>query len=144
MDTNFFKKIRILDGGMGQELLAKGMKTKGTLWSANAVLDPAHHQLLVDTHLDFIEAGAEVIVTTTFCTRRQRLQDNGAEWQFEYANRKAGELAVKAVSCRDSHIGRYTFAQWRYNNRSGQWCVVCPHKQSTIGDNAFVCVTGKL
>ena len=96
MDTNFFKKIRILDGGMGQELLAKGMKTKGTLWSANAVLDPAQHQLLVDTHLDFIEAGAEVIVTATFCTRRQRLQDNGAEWQFEYANRKAGELAVKA------------------------------------------------
>ena len=25
MDKNFFKKIRILDGGMGQQLLAKGL-----------------------------------------------------------------------------------------------------------------------
>lgn len=96
MDTNFFKKTRILDGGMGQELLARGMKARGTLWSANAVLDKSQHQLLVDTHLDFIRAGAEVIVTATFCTRRQRLRDNGMEDQFEYANRTAGELAVQA------------------------------------------------
>ena len=96
MDTNFFKTTRILDGGMGQELLARGMKAKGTLWSANAVLDQSQHQLLVDTHLDFIRAGAEVIVTATFCTRRQRLRDNGEEHRFEYANRKAGELAVEA------------------------------------------------
>ena len=38
MDKNFFKKIRILDGGMGQELLARGMEANGTLWSANAIL----------------------------------------------------------------------------------------------------------
>ena len=35
-DINYFKKTRILDGGMGQELLHKGLKTKGTLWSAHA------------------------------------------------------------------------------------------------------------
>ena len=38
MDINFFKTTRILDGGMGQELLARGMKPNGTLWSANAML----------------------------------------------------------------------------------------------------------
>ena len=31
MDLNFFKQTRILDGGMGQELLARGMKPIGTL-----------------------------------------------------------------------------------------------------------------
>ena len=31
MDINFFKKTRILDGGMGQELLSRGMKPKGNL-----------------------------------------------------------------------------------------------------------------
>ena len=36
MDTDFFKNIRILDGGMGQQLLAKGLISKGTLWSASA------------------------------------------------------------------------------------------------------------
>jgi homocysteine S-methyltransferase len=96
MDINFFKKTRILDGGMGQELLARGMVPKGTLWSAYALLDENYHQLLLDTHLDFIKAGAEVIVTTTFTTRRLRLRDNDAEDKFEYLNKKAGEIAKKA------------------------------------------------
>ena len=64
MDINFFKKTRILDGGMGQELLARGMKPQGTLWSANALLQEKYHKLLFDTHKDFVKAGAEVIITT--------------------------------------------------------------------------------
>ena len=66
MDINFFKKVRILDGGMGQELLARGMKPQGTLWSATAILNEKYHKLLYDTHVDYIKAGAEVIVTTSF------------------------------------------------------------------------------
>ena len=96
MDINFFKKIRILDGGMGQELLARGVEPKGTLWSANALLQDKYHQLLLDTHLDFIKSGAEVIVTTTFTTRKTRLRDNNVEDKFEYLNNKAGEIAQKA------------------------------------------------
>ena len=95
MDLNFFKQTRILDGGMGQELLARGMKPNGTLWSANAILDENYHQLLQDTHRDFIKAGAEVIVTTTFTTRRKRLRENNIEDKFEYLNIKAGEIAYK-------------------------------------------------
>jgi homocysteine S-methyltransferase len=34
--------------------------------------------------LDFIKAGAEVIVTTTFTTRQIRLKDNNVEDKFEY------------------------------------------------------------
>ena len=96
MDINFFKKTRILDGGMGQELLARGVEANGTLWSANALLHEKYHQLLLDTHLDFINSGAEIIVTTTFTTRRMRLRDNGVEDKFEYLNTKAGEIAKKA------------------------------------------------
>ena len=43
MDINFFKQLRILDGGMGQELLARGMKPSGTLWSANALHKEKYH-----------------------------------------------------------------------------------------------------
>ena len=46
MDINFFKETRILDGGMGQELLARGMKPNGTLWSANAILNSEYHELV--------------------------------------------------------------------------------------------------
>jgi homocysteine S-methyltransferase len=96
MDKKFFKKTRILDGGMGQELLARGMEPNGTLWSANALLQDKYHKLLLDTHLDFINSGAEIIVTTTFTTRRMRLRDNNVEDKFEYLNTKAGEIAKKA------------------------------------------------
>jgi len=96
MDKDFFKKTRILDGGMGQELLHKGLKPKGTLWSAHALIDEDCHQLVIDTHLDFINAGAEVIVTTTFTARRNRLIQNDCEKYFEKINIKAVELAQKA------------------------------------------------
>ena len=95
MDLNFFKNIRILDGGTGQELLSRGLETNGTLWSANALLQDKYHDLLLNTHLDFIKAGAEVIVTATFATRRKRLEDNQIENKFEYLNKKAGEIAIK-------------------------------------------------
>ena len=96
MDLNFFKKTRVLDGGMGQELLARGMEPNGTLWSANALLQEKYHKLLLDTHIDFIKAGAEVIVTSTFTTRKIRLRDNNVEDKFEYLNKKAGEIAQQA------------------------------------------------
>ena len=96
MDKDFFKKTRILDGGMGQELLNRGLKPKGTLWSAHALIDKDCHQMVIDTHLDFINAGAEVIVTTTFTARRTRLIQNDCEEYFEKINIKAVELAQKA------------------------------------------------
>ena len=95
MDLDYFKKTRILDGGMGQELLARGMVPNGTLWSANALLQEKYHQLLLDTHLAFVKAGAEIIVTNTFTTRKLRLKDNDVLDKYEYLNKKAGEIAQK-------------------------------------------------
>ena len=96
MDINYFTKTRILDGGMGQELLAKGLKAKGSLWSATALIEKKYHQLVVDAHLDFIKSGADVIVTNNFSARRTRMIQNKVEEHFNYANEKAGELALKA------------------------------------------------
>jgi len=96
ISKNFFNQTRILDGGMGQELLARGMRPNSTLWSANAILDENYHQLVLDTHVDFIKAGAEIIVTTTFATRHKRLKENNLLDKFEYLNQKAGEIAQVA------------------------------------------------
>ena len=96
MDLNFFKKIRILDGGMGQELLARGLISKGTLWSATSLIDEKYYQLVIDTHLSSINAGAEVILTNTFTTRRVRMEQNQVGDKFHFANQKACELAIKA------------------------------------------------
>ena len=96
MNTDYFSKVRILDGGMGQQLLAKGLKPKGSLWSATSLIEKKYHQMIVDTHLDFINSGADLIVTNNFSARRTRMIQNNVDEHFNYANEKAGELALKA------------------------------------------------
>ena len=104
MDNNYFSKIRILDGGMGQTLLEKGLKAKGSLWSATALIEKKYHQLVIDTHLDFINSGADVIVTNNFSARRTRTIQNNVDNHFNYANEKAGELALKAKEISKKNI----------------------------------------
>ena len=64
---------------MGQELLAQGLKPKGSLWSGTALIDKKYHQLVIDTHLNFIKSGADVIVTNNFSARRKRMIQNNFE-----------------------------------------------------------------
>ena len=96
MNKNFFKQVRILDGGMGQELHAKGLISMGTLWSASANLEKKFHNLVVDLHLSYINSGADVIITNTFSARRIRLIQNKVNEHFNYINEQACLLAIKA------------------------------------------------
>ena len=66
----------ILDGGMGQALLKRGMKPNGSLWSASALIDENQHNIVEETHLDFINAGCGAIITNNFTVRDRRLEDN--------------------------------------------------------------------
>ncbi len=104
MNKDYFLKTRILDGGMGQTLLANGLKPKGSLWSATALIEKKYHQLVVDAHLEFIKSGADVIVTNNFSTRRVRMIQNKVEKHFNYATKKAGELALKAKEISKKNI----------------------------------------
>ena len=96
MYKNFFEKLRILDGGMGQELHARGLISKGTLWSTSAILDEKYHNIVIDTHMAYINAGAEIIITNNFSSRRIRMEQNKVNHLFEFANKKACQLAIKA------------------------------------------------
>jgi len=54
--------LTLLDGGLGRTLCIKGLPTEdGTLfkkiWAAAALVDPQYHELIVKTHMDFIESG---------------------------------------------------------------------------------------
>ena len=104
MDRDFFKSIKIMDGGMGQLLLEKGMISKGTLWSAGALVDDKYHDLLIDCHLSYINSGADVIVTNTFSCRKFRLKENNIQDQFKYLNKKACELAIQAKQISKKNI----------------------------------------
>ena len=96
MNKDFFNQIRILDGGMGQELLAKGLVSMGTLWSASANLEKKFHNLVLELHLSYINSGADVIITNTFSARRIRLVQNKVNEHFKYINEQACLLAIKA------------------------------------------------
>ena len=86
----------IFDGGMGQYLIEKGMHTKGTLWSATALIDENLHNIVLQAHLDFIHSGAQIIVTNNFKVRKNTFKENGIIDKFDFANKKAGELAFQA------------------------------------------------
>ena len=97
-------KKYILDGGMGQTLLEKGLKPEGTLWSTTALIIEDYHNLVVETHLDFINAGADLIVTNNFGVRKRRLLQNNRLDYFESANRYAGQLAQKAKKLSNNNV----------------------------------------
>jgi len=84
----------LLDGGMGQELLARVGGSVGELWSAQVLLDKP--KLVQEVHEDFIRAGARIITTNTYTAIRTKLDDAGMGFLFEDLNRRAGKLAVQA------------------------------------------------
>ena len=87
--------VVLMDGGMGQELRRRGL-TGGPpgLWSANALLQSPETVLAI--HRDYIRAGARVITTNTYSTKRPRLDAAGIGDRLEALNRLAGELACRA------------------------------------------------
>ena len=89
---------------MGQLLIDRGMVTKGTLWSATALIDESLNDLVIDSHLEFINAGAEIIITNNFKVRKNTFFENQISDKFDFANKKAGQLALKAKNISQKNI----------------------------------------
>ena len=83
----------LMDGGMGSEFERRGL-TSATTWSGGPML--THPELVRDIHQEYIEAGAEVIITNTFATGRDHLEEGGLEHKVAEANRLGIEAAVQA------------------------------------------------
>lgn len=86
--------IRLMDGGMGQELRRRSAAPDHPLWSAKQMLDEPH--LVRELHEEFLRAGAEIIITNTYATTRWRMNTYG-EWErYGEANRAACAAAEAA------------------------------------------------
>jgi len=92
----------LLDGGMGQELVARGVDPNGGLWSAKALLDEPETVLAV--HRDYVAAGADVITTNSYASTRRRLDACGIDGAFLRCNQAAGELARQAADEADRDV----------------------------------------
>jgi S-methylmethionine-dependent homocysteine/selenocysteine methylase len=66
-------QITLLDGGMGRELKARGVFGNGRLWSAQALIDAP--DVVRTVHLDFLRAGAEVIITNNYAVLPRLIPD---------------------------------------------------------------------
>lgn len=79
----------LLDGATGTELERRGADTSTPIWSAMALLDAP--KVVEQIHRDYLEAGAEVIITNTFRTHRRNLEKVGM-------GERAAELTALAVA----------------------------------------------
>ncbi len=82
-------KRLLLDGATGTELNRRGIDTGLPLWSANALTTDAGLTVLRQVHLDYLNAGADIITTNTFRTHRRVLVGKGFS---------AHELTLRAVA----------------------------------------------
>lgn len=90
--------IILLDGGMGQELIARSSEPASPLWSAAVMeADPA----LVETvHREFIAAGARIIALNSYSVTPERLvrhmEADAVDERFDSLQRLAIEIAQRA------------------------------------------------
>ncbi len=84
----------LLDGATGTELQRRGVPMDGAAWCGLAVA--THPEVVRQVHLDYILAGAEIIITNTFASGRHMLRAAAAEDLTEAINREAVQVARQA------------------------------------------------
>jgi S-methylmethionine-dependent homocysteine/selenocysteine methylase len=83
--------ITILDGGMGQELIARSVGEPTPLWATQVLMEEPN--LVRSVHDEFFAAGAMVATTNSYAIHRDRLITAGLNDQFENLHRTACEIA---------------------------------------------------
>jgi S-methylmethionine-dependent homocysteine/selenocysteine methylase len=89
-------KLLLLDGATGTELNRRGVDTGLPLWSANALATNSGLNVLRQIHLDYLNAGADVLTTNTFRTHRRALA--GQQQTARELTRRAVATAQEAVA----------------------------------------------
>lgn len=88
----------LLDGGMGQELMARFGAEPTGLWATQTMMDAP--EMVQAVHQDYFTAGADIATANSYAILRDRLALFDIEDQFEALQIRACEIACKA---RDQH-----------------------------------------
>ncbi|MCX7286786.1 MAG: homocysteine S-methyltransferase family protein [Rhodobacterales bacterium] len=80
-------EITLLDGGMGQELVARSGDDPTPLWATRVMLD--HPGMVRDIHADYFAAGATVATTNTYAIHHDRLARDGLDHMFHALHLRA-------------------------------------------------------
>ena len=81
--------FKILDGAMGSELIKRGLTLPEYVWSADANIN--YSELVLQIHMEYIEAGADYITTNTFRTTPRAYLKTGIN------SKEASQMAKKSL-----------------------------------------------
>ena len=91
-------ELVLLDGATGTELNRRGVDTGLPMWSANALTTDTGLNVLRQIHLDYLNAGADVLTTNTFRAHRRALAGTG---------HAARELTRRAVATAQEAVAQF-------------------------------------
>lgn len=89
--------ITLLDGGMGQELIARSGDAPTPLWATQVMMD--HPGLVQAVHADYFRVGATVATANTYAIHHDRLQGFGLDHRFSALHAQA---LAEARAARDA------------------------------------------
>eukprot|EP01032_Pedospumella_encystans_P005453 gene5453-6482_t len=83
------KGVLLADGATGTNLFAQGLEAG----EAPELWNEAQPEKIVKLHQDFVDAGADIILTNSFGGTRHRLKLHHAQDRVHELNKKAAEIA---------------------------------------------------
>ena len=95
-------RITLLDGGMGQELVARSGDEPTPLWATRVMID--HPGMVRQIHEDYFAAGATVATTNTYAIHHDRLERVGLDHLFHALHLRALAEAHEARGARPVRI----------------------------------------
>jgi homocysteine S-methyltransferase len=84
----------LIDGATGTECERRGVPQVLNAWNSGAAL--SHPDIVRSIHEEYIDCGAEIIITNTFSSSRHALRSAGIEHRFEELTDAAVRLAREA------------------------------------------------
>lgn len=91
--TELKKRVLVLDGSMGALLQTRGLPAgmAPDVWMMD------NSDVILRAHQDYVEAGADILITNTFGASRWRLAEYQSDKRIREINAKAVEIARKAI-----------------------------------------------
>jgi S-methylmethionine-dependent homocysteine/selenocysteine methylase len=90
--------IIILDGGTGTDIQRRGVSMDSSTWCAEANM--THPEIVREVHLDYIKAGADIIIANTFATSALLFNALGRDDELLEIDRAAVAIARAAAAGR--------------------------------------------
>ncbi len=107
----------MIDGGTGTEVERRGVPQLENAWNGGGAL--SHPDTVRGIHEDYIRHGAEIVISNTFATSRNLMEDAGVLDLFEDYNRRGVVLACEARDAmgRQNVLVAGGMSHWSFSRR---------------------------